>query len=50
MIGETACPATIKNGLRLREVVGDFREAPSWGSAFPGGGAGMQLFQRRVGT
>ena len=37
-------------GLRLREVVGDFREAPSWGSAFPGGGAGMQLFQRRVWT
>ena len=37
-MGETACPATIQNGLRLREVVGDFREAPSWGSAFPGGG------------
>ena len=48
-MGETACPATIKNGLRLREVVGDFREAPSWGSAFPGrGGWYAMLFQRRV--
>ena len=27
-------------GFELREVVGGFREAPSWGSAFPGGGGG----------
>ena len=25
-------------GFKMREVVGDFMEAPSWGSAFPGGG------------
>jgi hypothetical protein len=27
-------------GFEMREVVGGVMEAPSWGSAFPGGGGG----------
>ena len=33
----------IFSGFEMREVVGDFMEAPSWGSAFPGGWYAMSL-------